>query len=109
MTIDITNGLQDAINFINPVLFSTQSAYTVGCLNLAAHFLVISLRSAGQGISGQWPWMVTSKGVGSVSYGMTIPQEILDNPQLAMLTTTYYGAKYILFVYPFLKGNAMSL
>ena len=107
-TTDITNAMQKAADFINPALFPDQSSYTTGFLNLSAHYLVLAIRAGSQGIVGQWPWMVTSKGVGGVSTGAQIPNGIMDNPQLAWLTTTYYGTEFVMYIYPMLKGNFLT-
>lgn len=106
---DITNALTDASVFINPVLFNTQAIYNTGFLLLAAHFLVMSLRASSQGVNGQFPWMQSSKGVGSVSEGFTIPDRILANPEFAMLSKTYYGAKFLFMVLPQLTGVMFSV
>lgn len=107
-TTDITNAMQKAADFINSNLFPDQSSYTTGFLNLSAHYLVLAIRAGSQGIVGQWPWMVTSKGAGGVSSGSQIPEQIMANPQLAWLTTTYYGTEFVMFVYPMLKGNFLT-
>lgn len=109
MDVDVSNAMERAVNFLNQALYQTQSSFTVGFLDLSAHYLVIALRAASQGIAGQWPWMVTSKGTGSLSSGMQIPEEIMANPQLAMLTTTYYGCNFVIGVYDQLKGQAVYL
>lgn len=109
MDSDITSALADANFNFNPALFANQSAYTLGFLLLAAHYLVLNLRASSQGISGQYSWLQTSKGVGSVNEGITIPQRILDNPEFAMLSKTNYGAKFLSFILPQLCGNIFSV
>jgi hypothetical protein len=102
---DITKALTDAgINF-NPALWATQATYSIGYMLLAAHFMVMSFQSSSQGISGQFSWLESSKSVGSVSEGFTIPQRILDNPEFAWLSKTNYGAKYLMLVMPQLAGQ----
>lgn len=94
------------VNFaINPALFSNQTDYTLGYLWLAAHWLVTDLRASSQGISGKYNWLESSKSVGSVSQGFTIPQRILDNPLFAMYSGTSYGAKYLQLLLPGLTGQ----
>ncbi len=90
---------------INPALFSDQSAYTTGYLLLSAHWLVIDLRMASQGINGQFSFLESSKSVGSVSQSFAIPQRILDDPYMAMLAKTNYGAKYLQLLLPQLAGQ----
>lgn len=109
MDSDITTGLADSTVFINPDLFESQNSYSTGFLLLAAHFMVLSLRAANQGLSGQYPWVQQSKGVGSVNESFAIPQRIMDNPEFAMLTKTYYGAKYLFLVLPALSGQMFAV
>lgn len=94
---------------INQNLFSSQADYTIGYLFLAAHFLVIDLRMASQGISGSYAWVVTSKSVGSVSESFQVPERIMANPEFAMLTQTNYGAKYLQLLLPRLTGQIFSV
>jgi len=102
---DITKAIgQAAFNF-NPALFSTQSNYTLGYLYLTAHYLVIDLRASSQGLAGSYTWLTASKGVGSVNESFAIPQRMMDNPYLAMLSKTQYGAKYLSLVLPSLIGQ----
>lgn len=106
---DIINAESDASEFINYCLFTNQSNYSAGFLQLSAHFLVLNLRAGSQGLQGQWPWMQTSKSVGNVSEGFTIPQRILDNPEYAMLTKTYYGSKFLFMILPQLSGQIFTV
>lgn len=109
MDIDITNAYQDAgINF-NPDLWADQQSYSIGYMLLAAHYLVINLRASSQGISGQYEWMQVGKGVGSVNESIQIPDRIMANPELAMYTKTYYGAKYVLFIIPQLSAQIYTV
>jgi len=109
-TIGVTDGDinkafgQTNIN-INQGMWETQTDYQIGYLLLAAHYLVIDLRMASQGVQGQYAWIESSKSVGSVSQGFSVPQTILDNPYLAMLAQTNYGAKYLQLLMPQLAGN----
>ena len=98
------------VNFqINPALFSSQENYTLGYLWLAAHYLVIDLRASSQGIAGRYNWLESSKGAGNLSSGFSIPQRILDNPSMAMLSQTRYGAKYLELLLPALCGQMFIL
>lgn len=95
---------QTDFNF-NSDLFGTQADYTLGYLLLAAHWLVIDIRMSSQGIAGKYSWLTTNKAVGSVSEGYQIPQRILDNPELAQLSQTNYGAKFLQLILPQLSGQ----
>lgn len=102
---DITKAYGQVNFAINPALFPDQASYTLCYLFLAAHWLVTDLRMSSQGISGQYNWLESSKSVGSVSEGFSIPQRILDNPEFAMLSKTNYGAKYLQLLLPQLMGQ----
>jgi hypothetical protein len=95
---------QTNVNF-SQSLWSTQADYTIGYLFLSAHWLVMDLRMASQGLNGQYTWIETSKSVQGVAQGFQVPQRILDNPELAMLAKTNYGAKYLGLVLPQLSGQ----
>lgn len=101
---DISNAFQQ-VNFnINQALFSDQGSYTYGYNLLAAHYLVLSLRASSQGINGQFNWTQNSKAVGGVNEAFSIPQSILDNPYMSMLTKTNYGMQYLQLLLPQLVG-----
>lgn len=102
---DISKAFGQTNININKNLFSTQEAYTIAYLLLAAHYLVVDLRMSSQGINGQYNFLETSKSVGSVNQSFTIPQRILDNPYVSMLTKTSYGAKYLELILPQLSGQ----
>ena len=106
---DLTKAMDAAYAEINPALFLSQTKYTIGFLLLCAHNLVMDLRSSSQGLSGQYAWIQNSKSVGSVSEGLTIPDRILANPEMAMLTKTNYGARYLYSILPLLAGNMASV
>lgn len=101
---DITNALATTDARFNPELWSNQDKYTLGYLLLAAHNLVMAIRSSNQGLAGTGSWLESSKAVGSVSQGFTIPQRILDNPLLAMLSKTQYGMRYLELIIPLITG-----
>jgi hypothetical protein len=90
---------------MNPDLWPDQPSYNLGYLLLAAHYLVLNLRASSQGLNGQFNWAQNSKAVGSVSEGFQIPERILNNPELMMLTKTNYGAQFLQLVLPQLAGQ----
>lgn len=102
---DIANAYRFTNIQISQGLWDNQSAYSLGYLLLSAHFLVLNLRSASQGVNGQWAWLEQSKNVGSMSTSLAIPQRILDNPMFATLTKTNYGAEYLGLLWPQLSGQ----
>lgn len=102
---DIAKAISEAAFNINPSLAQDQGQYTMLFLYLTAHFLVLDLRAASQGIAGNYSWLTSSKAVGSVSEGFTIPDRILQNPILSQYSKTYYGAKYLNLILPQLAGQ----
>ncbi len=106
---DINKAIVEAgVNF-NSALWPTQALFTMAYLYLTAHYLVMDLRASSQGIAGSYSWMTSSKSVGSVSESFTIPQKILDNPYLAMISKTNYGAKYLSLALPQLAGQVFAV
>jgi hypothetical protein len=97
-----------SVNF-NEDLFSDQDTFTVAYLLFSAHFLVMRLRAASQGVAGQYTWLQASRNVGSVSESIAIPQRILDNPEYAMISKTNYGAQYLMMVLPLLSGQIFTV
>lgn len=106
---DINVALDDAGAFINVDLFGTQASYTKGFLFLSAHFLVMNLRAASQGTAGNYNWLQVGKSVGSVSENFQVPERIMANPELAMLSKTYYGSKFLFFILPQLSGQMFTV
>lgn len=104
---DITKAFGQVDFAINPALFTSQANYNIGYLWLSAHWLVIDLRAASQGSSGAYTWLTQSKSVGSVTEAFAIPQRILDNPYMAGLSKTNYGAKYLQLLLPALAGQVL--
>ena len=106
---DIFNAFNLTDIAINPALWGNQTAYQIAYCYLAAHFLVLNLRASSQGLNGQYNFLQNTKAVGAVSEGFQIPQRIIDNPELMMLTKTQYGARYLELVLPQLCGQVFSV
>lgn len=106
---DIANAYALTNSNINIALWDSQAEYTLGYLLLSAHFLVTNLMASGQGLSGQYSFLTTSKGVGSVSISQAIPQRIQDNPYLSMLMKTPYGAQYVMLLLPRIVGQSLTV
>jgi hypothetical protein len=94
---------------INQDLWPDQGSYTLGYLLLTAHYMVLNLRSSSQGLNGQFNWAQTQKAVGAVSESFQIPQRVIDNPELMLLTKTNYGATYLQLILPLLAGQMFSV
>jgi len=106
---DIAKAFTQANFAINQNLFSTQADYTTAYMLLAAHYLVLDLRLAAQGLNSTYQWAVASKSVGSVSESYSIPSRFQNNPYLTMLSQTGYGGKYIELLLPLMSGNVLSI
>lgn len=107
---DIAKAFSQTNVNINENLFVNQTEYTTAYMLLAAHYLVIDLRLAAQGLNSSYQWIVASKSVGSVSESYSIPSKFQNNPYLTMLTQTGYGGKYVeLFLLPRMVGNILSI
>jgi hypothetical protein len=102
---DIASAFQLVNVNINPGLFQNQSSYQIAYLYLAAHYLVMNLRASSQGINGQFNFLQSGKGVGSVSESFSIPERILENPRWSILTKTNYGAQYLSIIIPQMAGQ----
>ncbi len=109
MDSDITNALGDAGMTFNADLWDDQPEYSLAYLYLTAHYLVTNLRNSSAGLEGKYSWLETSKGVSSVNSSFQIPQMVMDNPIMAMLSKTQYGAKYLEFVIPRVIGSVFCV
>lgn len=106
---DITNAFLLVNVNMNPSLFGDQGSYNVGYLLLAAHYLVMNLRASSQGINGQFNFLQNAKSAGSISEAFGIPQRILDNPDLAILCKTNYGATFLQLILPQVGGQVFTV
>ena len=101
---DIMEAYGEArVNF-NESLFGDDAIALRVFLFLAAHYLITDFNNA---LGLNQIGIPTSKSVGSVSEGYTIPPYIQNNPALSMYCTTGYGTKYATLIYPYLIGNIM--
>jgi len=99
---DILEAFEEAkINF-NEGLFPDDATRLKMFLFLAAHYLTMDFRNA---LGSNQIGIVTSKSVGSVSEGYSIPSWILNNPALSMYASTGYGIKYASLIKPYITGN----
>lgn len=106
---DIATAFTKVNPFINPQFFPDQGTYTTFYLTLAAHYLVMSIRRSSQGINSQASFLLSGKGVGPTSASFSIPQRLIDNPELAALCQTGYGYEYLMYVLPQLSGFVFAL
>jgi len=106
---DIAKAFTQANFSINENLFGNQVDYTTAYMLLAAHYLVIDIRLATQGLNSTYQWAVASKSVGSVSESYAIPTKFQNSPYLTMLSQTGYGGKYLQLILPLMVGNVLSI
>lgn len=101
---DILEAYAEAkVNF-NESLFPDEATALKVFLFLAAHYLTVDFQNA---LGSTTIGIATSKSVGSVSEGYTIPQYIQNSPALSAYCTTGYGVKYASLMYPYTIGNVM--
>lgn len=101
---DILEAYAEAkVNF-NESLFPDEAIALKVFLFLAAHYLTVDFQNA---LGSTTIGIATSKSVGSVSEGYTIPQYIQNSPALSAYCTTGYGVKYASLMYPYTIGNVM--
>ena len=106
---DIEKAFASTNADINHELFAKQFHFTESFLNLAAHNLIMNLRASSQGIDGEFDWLLTNKGVGSVSAGFHIPTFLADNPVYSFYCKTPYGVRYITLIYGKTKGRIFTV
>lgn len=106
---DINKAFGEAkINF-NQSLFGTDEQIEIAYLYLTAHYLVMDLQAAMDGLDSRGSFTVNSRSVGSVSESYTIPQSFIDDPFLNYFTQTRYGQKYLSLLQAAFVGNVVSV
>jgi hypothetical protein len=106
---DITTAFGEAIALFNPALYPVDANSTQAYLYLTAHFLANDLKSALAGISAPGGFPLSSRSVGSVSEGYSVPDAYLEDPILAGYTTSAYGMKFLALTLPALRGNVRAV
>lgn len=106
---DIRKSFAEASMNFNPSLFGTEEERKLGFLYLSAHYLVIDIQNSTQGINGKYEGIMSSKSVGSVSVGYTIPDWVMGHPIYSLLSQSKYGMKYLSLIIPSLVGNVASV
>lgn len=115
---DITSGLALASTVFNPDLFDTTEVHGTSEAKLAylyasAHFLVLSLRSAGglapqnkgRGARAQGEGPIGNASVAGVNAGYVWPSRVVDNAMLFQFTKTPYGQTFLQMLMPKLVGG----
>lgn len=103
---DIDKALKEAAMTFSQDLFDKGSdAEKIAFAYLTAHYLVIDIANGTSGLASKFQGYMTSKSVGSVSVGYSLPNWITDSPILSMLAQTGYGAKYLALIMSYMAGN----
>lgn len=106
---DITRAFAEAQMNFNQGLFGSDAQIQLAYLYLTAHYLVIDLRNAIDGVESRGANQVSSRSVGSVSESYTIPEMFAKDPNMQFLSTTGYGQKYLSFVTNRIIGNIQTV
>ena len=101
---DITKAYGQAFANFNDSLFDEDSAEMI-FLHLSAFYLVFDLQNSSQGLSSQSKFPMSSKSVGGVSAGFTVPDRYAKDALLSIFTGNGYGMKYLSYLIPQLVGN----
>lgn len=98
---DILRACGEAQMSFNSALWSNESDKKTAFLYLTAHYLVIDLNNASKGIGGMGgSGFITSRSVGNVSEGLSIPQWLLEIPAFSLIADTVYGKKFLRLLLP---------
>lgn len=106
---DVNRAFVEAKIVFNQALFGTEAQIKVGYLYVTAHFLVIDMQNAIEGITSKGSQIVNSRSVGSVSESYTIPERFIKDINLNPYTRTGYGLKYLSLVVSKLVGNVKAI
>jgi hypothetical protein len=102
MDSDIDSAIADAlVNFNSDLDDADHRVF----LTLAAYWLVENIKLSSKGLSSQAKFLESSKSVGGVSVGYSIPDKFAKNPVLAGYMRNGYGQKYLSMILPYIVGN----
>lgn len=97
---DITRAISEITLKINDQLFCSQEEYTYAALYFTAHTVCMNIQQSSQGLNSKFDWAYSSKSVGSISVGQSLPPEVMANPIYAHYGKTAYGVEYLNFILP---------
>lgn len=105
---DIEKAFKEAsLNFNQSFFDKGSEEEKVAFCYLAAHYLVIDIANSTSGLASKFQGYMTSKSVGSVSVGYSLPSWITENPILSLLSQTGYGSKYLALIISYMVGNVI--
>lgn len=99
---------QASLNFNNS-LFGEDADAEIAYKWLSAFYLVYDLQASSKGLTSQSNFPISSKSVGSVSIGFTVPEKYARDPYLSIFTGNGYGLKYLSLLLPRLVGNIVAI
>lgn len=102
---DIDKAMDQAIMMVNPSIFEDNTTMTGAYYYCAAHYLVMDIRMAEQGLDSRGEGLVNSKSVGSVSMSFSLPEAFINDSTFGYFAQTGYGQKYLSIVIPRLAGR----
>lgn len=102
---DITKAMDQAEATFNSRLFGNDAGRKQAFLLLAACYMVSDIQTSTQGLSSQFNFPVSSKSVGGVSIGYSIPKQYLDDTFVSFLASNGYGVKYFQLAQPWTVGR----
>jgi len=102
---DINRAIDTAIIHFASDLFGEDASVNIAFMNLAAYYLVESIKNSSKGLSSSSKFPINSNGVGSVNTGYAIPERYAKDPFLSSLTLNGYGQFYLSILLPLLVGN----
>lgn len=101
---DLDKSYNQGRGAVNPEIFENTSVLSDAFYYAWAHYLVMDIRAAEGGIDSRFEGLISSKGVGGVSVGYSIPERFAKDPQFAYFAQTQYGQKYLSYVIPRITG-----
>ena len=106
---DINKAYGQASANFNTSLFTNDSDAEIAYFWLSAFYLIYDLQTSSKGLTSQSNFPISSKSVGSVSIGFTVPEKYARDPYLSIFTGNGYGLKYLSLLLPHLVGNMSAI
>jgi hypothetical protein len=102
---DIDKAFVEAKMNFNEGLWHDQAELKVALLYATAHYMVLDIQAAKEGVNSSSSFPVSSRSVGSVSESYQVPEWISKYSYLAHFASTRYGLKYCSMLRPRMVGN----
>jgi hypothetical protein len=102
---DIDRAIDTAMIHFVTDLFGEDTSINIAFMNLAAYYLVESIKNSSKGLSSSSKFPINSSGAGSVNTSYALPERYAKDPFLSSLTLNGYGQFYLNLLLPMLIGN----